>query len=202
MDILILGGFLGSGKTSIIRLLIRGLVNAGKTCAIIENEIGEVGIDDALIDEAGLSVTPLFGGCVCCQISGSLLAAIDQIKEEIAPDWVIIEMTGLAMMDSIKDLFDKYSQPDITTHTVSLVDMSRWKYLLTALSIVFDRQIAGADIVLLNKTDIMPPTDEVLQIIADKAPGALIRSLDDADKQPDQLWQLLMQCIAEHDERR
>lgn len=198
MHILIMGGFLGSGKTSIIKLLIRGLVNAGQTCAIIENEIGEVGIDDAIISEAGLSITPLFGGCVCCQVSGNLFAAIERIHDEIAPDWVIIEMTGLAMMDNIRDLFIRYNKLNVDVHTVSLVDMSRWKHLLTALAIIFDRQIAGADILFLNKTDVQEPTEAVYATLREKAPEAVILNLTPEIKEPDMLWQKFNSCLSQH----
>lgn len=195
MDILIVGGFLGSGKTSLIRLLVRGLVNGGRTCAIVENEIGEIGIDAALIQETGLEVTPLFGGCVCCQISGDLLTAINRIQDEIAPDWVIVEMTGLALMDRIQDVFGKYGRADIKIHTVSVVDLSRWRHLIGALSVVFEHQIAGADVILLNKTDVVAPTDETYALLREKASDAIILQLDATLKEPDALWAALMRCI-------
>ncbi len=195
MDILIVGGFLGSGKTSLISLLVRGLVNTGKTCAIVENEIGEVGIDDALIRETGLAVTPLFGGCVCCQISGDLLTAIHRIQDELAPDWVVVEMTGLALLDSIRDLFQQYGRHDIRVHTLSVVDMSRWQYLVGILSTVFNHQISGADVILINKTDVAEPNDETYSMIREQAPNAIISKLDEAIKQPDALWAELMRCI-------
>jgi G3E family GTPase len=199
MEILIMGGFLGSGKTTIIKQLIRGLVNDGKTCAVVENEIGDVGIDDILIGEAGMEVTPLFGGCVCCQITGDLMAAVRRIENEIAPDWVVVEMTGLALMDSIRDAFKEYGRPSLKIHTASVVDMSRWKHLMGALAIVFDGQVEGADVVFLNKTDIAPPTSETYEIIGRKAPGAVICRLDAAKKEPDELWAELLRCIGEYE---
>ncbi|MDR1204291.1 MAG: cobalamin biosynthesis protein P47K [Peptococcaceae bacterium] len=199
MDILIMGGFLGSGKTTIIKQLIRGLVNDGKTCAVIENEIGDVGIDDVLIGEAGLTVTPLFGGCVCCQITGDLMTAVHRIQDEISPDWVVVEMTGLALMDSIRDTFEEYGGPGFKIHTVSVVDMSRWIHLMGALAVVFDNQVEGADVVFLNKTDVAAPVPETYEIIGQKAPGAVISCLDAAKKEPGPLWAELLRCIGEHE---
>lgn len=161
MDILILGGFLGSGKTTVIGKILRGLVKDGKTAALIENEIGEVGIDDVFFEGSGMSVTPLFGGCVCCQISGSLLEAAQKIQDEIGPDWLIVEMTGLALMNNIRTLFNKYGRGGVTVHTVSVLDVSRWDILNRAMPQLVRNQLEDADVVIMNKTDLLPVTDEI-----------------------------------------
>lgn len=191
MDILIVGGFLGSGKTSLIMPLLKGMTAQGLTCAVVENEIGEVGIDDALIEETGLQVTPLFGGCVCCQISGNLISAIHKIQDDISPDWVVVEMTGLALMDGIRDVFVQYGRAGIVVHTVSVVDLSRWVHLRGALAIVFDRQVAGADLVLLNKTDVREADAGIVEEILTLAPGAKVLSLSADTKTEAKLWPLL-----------
>jgi len=196
MKIIIFGGFLGSGKTTVIGRLIKGLADAGRTCAIIENEIGEVGIDDALLREAKVEVTPLFGGCVCCQISGSLIEAVGRIQDQIAPDYIIVEMTGLALMDGIQELFEKYGRPGVEVRTVCVVDMSRWKYLVTALAHIFDHQVVGADVVLLNKVDVEAPTDRTFETLREKAPQAKVVVLDEALKDPGALWAKLAECAA------
>ena len=168
MNVLIIGGFLGSGKTTVVRSLIRQMVARGSKCAIIENEIGEVGIDDALVGEAGLEVTQLFGGCVCCTISGNLVAAVKRIEDEVDPDWVIVEMTGLALMADMKKLFGYYPGEGLGVFTVSVVDVSRWKILTGPLVQVFDAQVEGADVVLLNKVDVAAPGREVYDGIRER----------------------------------
>jgi len=153
MNILLIGGFLGSGKTTIINKLIHDLAAFGLITAIIENEIGNVGIDDIVLGETGIKVTPLFGGCVCCEISGDLIQAVDMIASEINPNWIIIEMTGFAFMDSIREVFRKYASPDYLIHTLSVVDVSRWAVFMLTMRPVIERQLADADVVIVNKID-------------------------------------------------
>ena len=101
MRVIILGGFLGSGKTSVLLQLARYLVDNEKNSfsevkvAIIENEIGDVGIDDKVIVNQGFSVTNLFAGCACCSLSGELVYNIKTIQKELNPEWLIIEATGI-----------------------------------------------------------------------------------------------------------
>ena len=101
MKMLLLGGFLGSGKTAVLNRVIRAVSQMGGTSAVIENEIGQIGVDDALVRETGIRVTPLFGGCVCCEISGDLVRAVGQIADEVNPDWLVVEMTGLALLTDV-----------------------------------------------------------------------------------------------------
>ena len=200
MRVLVMAGFLGSGKTTIVRTLIQGLIDEGKTCAIIENEIGEVGIDDALVGEAGLEVTPLFGGCVCCTISGSLIFAVERIEKEIAPDWVIVEMTGLALLKDIKRLFSNYyPNPDVSVHTLSVVDASRWHLLIGPLNLVFSGQVKGAEVSLLNKLDVNPATEEMYTSIAERSNAIVIEKTPELENGV-ALWAALEEAFARADE--
>jgi G3E family GTPase len=171
MRILVFGGFLGSGKTTIINRLIHAFDARGEKAAVIENEIGDIGIDDTLVSGTGVTVTPLFGGCVCCEISGNLLAAVKQIEQEVAPDWLVVEMTGLALMTSIKDVFEKYGGGAVVK-AVSVVDMARFDTIHRALRPVLNRQVRGADVVVINKTDVHPATEEAINILDEISSGA------------------------------
>ena len=97
MRIIILGGFLGSGKTSVLLQLARYLVDKEKESsaefkvAIIENEVGDVGIDDKVLVSEGFSVSNLFAGCACCTLSGELVYSIRNIGKELNPEWLIID---------------------------------------------------------------------------------------------------------------
>lgn len=172
MKIIIVGGFLGSGKTTVINKLIRGIVEDGQFVAIIENEIGSTAIDNIVLEQADVQVTPLFGGCVCCQITGHLVSALEQIQRDVNPDWIITEMTGLALMNDIRTTIYKYGNLGAEIHTISIVDMSRFDILVRAMRNVIEHQIEGADIVLANKTDISPLTEEARKTINEFSRGA------------------------------
>ncbi|HWQ62386.1 MAG TPA: GTP-binding protein [Negativicutes bacterium] len=155
MRILLFGGFLGSGKTSIILQLARQITVGGEdTVAIIENEIGEQGIDDKLLSAGGFTVKPLFGGCVCCQITGDLLIAVEEIARAITPGWLIIEMTGLAVPGNVAKLIRQYNATGAKCKTITVVDASRWAELKEVLAPLVDSQVKDSDLVIVNKADL------------------------------------------------
>ena len=188
MNILLCGCFLGAGKTTLINKLLRGMTARGLTVAVVENEAGQEGIDTALVEAGGIRVTPLFGGCVCCQISGEMLTAVQRIEDELAPDWVVVEMSGLALMDGIRDTFRRYGRPSLVLHTLAVADMARWPKLLRAMEPVIRRQLAGAGVVAVNKVDLAPPGAGELAQVAELAPGAVLVPLSAAGAEPVQVW--------------
>ena len=200
MRILIVGGFLGSGKTTLIKKLLHGIIDSGKTVAIIENEIGEVGIDDMLLRETNIRVTPLFGGCVCCQIQGDLIEATNRIKNDISPDWLIIELTGVAFISNIVDAFSKYGDKSTPVSTIAIADASRWNVMVKSMRPIIQGQLKGTHMVLVNKIELSQPsagmieemramsgTDKIVQLSADIASGdelleLIARNLERGDR--------------------
>ena len=155
MRILLFGGFLGSGKTTTILQVAKYLTDTHRqTVAIIENEIGAAGVDDKLFADRGLQVKRLFGGCVCCQIGTDLIRAMDEIYTAVKPDWLIIEMTGLAYPSKTAGLIRKYSKVHSDFKTVTLVDRGRWAELMAVLQPLVIGQVAGSDLIVLNKDDL------------------------------------------------
>ena len=147
MRILLFGGFLGSGKTTTILQVAKHITEKlQETVALIENEIGEAGIDDKLLSDSGLQVKPLFGGCVCCQISSDLISAIGEIHDTINPDWLVIEMTGLAVPGKIAKLINEYCTYYTSFKTVTLVDMGRWVELKEVLGPLVTGQVEQTDL--------------------------------------------------------
>ena len=99
-----LAGFLGSGKTTLLIRLGTALGRAGRRVAIIVNEVGEVGVDGAVIESNGLRSVELTEGCICCSLSGSLQNTLRQVSTEFEPDVIMIEPTGLALPNKIKQI--------------------------------------------------------------------------------------------------
>ena len=155
MKILLVGGFLGSGKTSFILQLAHYMVEKMgiANIAVLENEIGELSIDDKLIKGSGFEVRSLFAGCVCCSMAGELPVTIHAIEEEIHPEWLLMEATGLAFPDSIRDNIE--FSLGITCRICCLADAKRWDRIIQAMNELVSDQIASADIVLINKIDLV-----------------------------------------------
>ena len=103
MKVMLVGGFLGSGKTTFIRSLADFLVRQERQrVVILENEVGEIGIDDQYLAMEGFQVREITAGCICCTLTGELTLAVNELAEQWHPDWLVIEATGLARPDRIR----------------------------------------------------------------------------------------------------
>ena len=153
MNVLCIAGFLGSGKTTVLLEVARAMTEAGWRLAVIENEIGEVGVDDGYVREQGLPVQELFGGCICCTLQSGLAETLRTVESRYSPDWVLIEPTGLAApADLLGVVVDNC--PDIgVIRVLTLVDAARWPMLLEVVEPLVTAQLEAADIVAVNKVD-------------------------------------------------
>ncbi len=195
MELFILGGFLGSGKTTLLNKMLRGLAANGHTVAVIENEIGDTGIDQALINDSAMTVTPLFGGCVCCQITGDLMSSILQISEEIKPDYLLIEMTGLAYIDRIRKILDTSSKFTFKFNIISVVDGPRWDRLFRTMAQLLTGQISGANLVVVNKVDPENPPENVINQVAKIAQHDNIRVINVEKESAEEIYNTLKEVL-------
>ncbi len=151
--LIILTGFLGSGKTSFLQHFIDYQTQRSRFVAVIQNELGEIGLDGKLLD---YTVTEIDEGCVCCTLSGSLKRTVHEILEEYSPDVIILETSGLAnpfnLQDEVKEMEDIARFDCVLT----VVDAENIEASLREQSIAVE-QIRGADIVMINKKDLVPP---------------------------------------------
>jgi len=147
----VLAGFLGAGKTSFLQHFIEYQTQRSRFVAVIQNEIGEVGLDGKLLD---YTVTEIDEGCVCCSLAGNLRRAVNDILSSFQPDFVLLETTGAAnplnLLDEIGELEDLIRYDC----TVTVVDALNLDSSLSRFAIATD-QIRAADVLLLNKCDLV-----------------------------------------------
>lgn len=159
MRLVQVAGWLGSGKTTLIISLGRSLSEKGTKVAILVNEIGAIPVDGRVVQEYGLTVKDIGGGCICCQVVGSMMKTLKLLHDGPKPDIVIIEPTGVAVPNSIRDAVASWAkQMDITVGpTVVLFDTTREEKLLTydSLKRLVTTQLKDADIIALSKVDMV-----------------------------------------------
>lgn len=150
--IILFSGFVGSGKTSLLLEFAEYLnhQNSEVKLAIVENEIGDVGIDDQMIQARGYDVRGLFAGCICCTMVTDLIDCIGDLMSKNL-DWIIIEATGLAQPKNIAEKIEKHHH--IRPLIVVVVDPVRWEKLIQVVTPLLTGQISEAGIILINKTD-------------------------------------------------
>jgi G3E family GTPase len=171
-----LAGFLGSGKTTLLVKIGTELSKAGKKVAIIVNEVGEVGVDGAVIDSFGLKSVEITEGCICCSLSGSLQNTLRMVTREYQPDIIIIEPTGIAFATKINQIVRTAMVGEERMYTVCLIDAFRAIKLFNETRLFLSRQVAGADIVAVNKVDLVDDVvkEKVADIIREISPNSRI----------------------------
>ena len=153
MKLLIIAGFLGSGKTTVLLEVAKRLAAASQRIAIIENEMGEVGVDGDYLTLEGLHVQELLGGCICCTLSAGLLGTLEKVERFFQPDLVILEATGSARPADITQNLRDYRANVGAIEVLTLVDASRYEMLMEVMTPLVTAQIEAADIVAVNKID-------------------------------------------------
>lgn len=180
-----MAGFLGSGKTSLLLEVARRLVAEGRTVAVIENEIGEVGIDGRLIAEQGLLVRELFGGCICCTLSTGVVEALNALQRTHGPDYVLLEPTGIAQPGDLVTTVEKYAAAVDGALVLTVIDAERYGLLCEVVGPLLEGQIAQAGVVAVNKRDAVPPAelDRVVASVRALGPAASVLTVSALDRE-------------------
>ncbi len=157
MDLIVIAGFLGSGKTSILLQLARPLAAAGRRIAVIENEIGKVGIDDQLLTAEGLRVKELYSGCICCSLRIDLVQTLLELERTWNPDLVLVEPSGVAGPDQVLDALVGYGGNIENRQMLVVLDATRAALLQSGTLPPVARGVHAADLLLVNKSDAVTP---------------------------------------------
>ncbi|MDD6328641.1 MAG: GTP-binding protein [Lachnospiraceae bacterium] len=149
----IMSGFLGAGKTTLIKKLIEEAFS-GEKLVLIENEFGEIGIDGGFLKDAGVQITEMNQGCICCSLVGDFGTALKQVIDQYAPDRVIIEPSGVGKLsDVIKAVTDVGEDADVVINsTTTVVDVAKCKMYMKNFGEFFNNQVESAGTIVLSRT--------------------------------------------------
>ena len=172
----IFSGFLGAGKTTLIKKLIKEAY-AGEKLVLIENEFGEIGIDGGFLQDAGIKITEMNSGCICCSLVGDFGKALEKVLADYAPDRILIEPSGVGKLSdviaAVQGLHDEHIKLNSFT---TVVDAKKCKMYAKNFGEFFNNQIAYAGAIVLSHTDALPTEklEAVLALIREQNPAAAI----------------------------
>ena len=152
----IYSGFLGAGKTTLIKKMIKEAY-AGQQLVLIENEFGEIGIDGGFLQDAGINITEMNSGCICCSLVGDFGKALEQVIDQYHPDRILIEPSGVGKLSDVIGAVNKVTNEEVTLgYTVAVVDAGKVKVYSKNFGEFYNNQIETASTIILSRTDAIP----------------------------------------------
>lgn len=174
----IISGFLGAGKTTFIKKLLNEALQ-GEKIVLIENEFGEIGIDGGFLKEAGIQVSEMNSGCICCSLVGDFGKALEQVWEEYHPDRILIEPSGVGklsdVMAAVEDV-TRRTESLVLNSTVTVADASKVKIYAKNFGEFYNNQVEHAGTVMLSRTQKLEPEKlaTVVELLKEKNPHAAL----------------------------
>ena len=149
----IFSGFLGAGKTTLIKKLIKESF-AGQKVVLIENEFGEIGIDGGFLKESGIQINELNAGCICCSLVGDFRTALQQVVEQYHPDRIVIEPSGVGKLSDVTRAVEGVAEHlDVQLNSfVTVADVNKVKMYMKNFGEFYDDQISHASCIILSRT--------------------------------------------------
>ena len=149
----IISGFLGAGKTTLIKKLLQEALN-GQKVVLIENEFGEIGIDGGFLKDAGIQITEMNSGCICCSLVGDFGAALKKVVEQYHPDRIIIEPSGVGKLsDVIAAVMNVAGDIDLNLNSfVTVADATKCKMYMKNFGEFYNNQVESANTIILSRT--------------------------------------------------
>ena len=172
----VFSGFLGAGKTTLIKKLIAEAY-AGEKLVLIENEFGEIGVDGGFMKDAGIEVTEMNSGCICCSLTGDFRAALHEVCERYAPDRILIEPSGVGKLSDIVTAVEQASDGELTINALcTVVDAGKCKMYMRNFGEFFNNQVESAGCIILSRTAGIKEEKlaECVALLREKHPGAVI----------------------------
>ena len=152
----IYSGFLGAGKTTLIKKMISEAYK-GQKLVLIENEFGEIGIDGGFLQDAGINITEMNSGCICCSLVGDFGKALKQVIEQYNPDRILIEPSGVGKLSDVIGAVNKVTNENVTLgYTVAVADAGKVKVYMKNFGEFYNNQIETASTIVLSRTDSIP----------------------------------------------
>ncbi len=172
----IFSGFLGAGKTTLIKKLIQEAYQ-GEKLVLIENEFGEIGIDGAFMQDAGIQVNEMNSGCICCSLVGDFGRALKKVLAEYAPDRILIEPSGVGKLSDVIGAVERIDSHDIQLNSfTTVVDAKKAKVYMKNFGEFFNNQVESANAIILSRTQDVTEAKlaEVLALLREHNPNAVI----------------------------
>ena len=174
----IFSGFLGAGKTTLIKKLLDGGFENEKI-VLIENEFGEIGIDGAFLEDAGVNITEMNSGCICCSLVGDFTKALDKVLKEFSPDRILIEPSGVGKLSDVISAIENTGNENIALNSATtVVDAKKCKMYMKNFGEFFNNQVESAKCIILSHTDSLSEEKlhECIHLLKEKNKEAVIVS--------------------------
>ena len=190
----IISGFLGAGKTTFIKQLLKEAIS-GEKVVLIENEFGQIGIDGGFLKDAGIEIREMNSGCICCSLVGDFGKSLSEVLTKYKPDRIIIEPSGVGKLsDVMKAVIDVSADMDVALNSaVTIVDAAKCKMYMKNFGEFFNNQIENAGTVVLSRTDITDTAkiQKDVEMIREKNPKAAIVTTPLAELGGSQLLEII-----------
>ena len=177
----VFSGFLGAGKTTLIKKLIKESF-AGKKVVLIENEFGEIGIDGSFLKESGIQINELNDGCICCSLVGDFRSALKKVVEQYNPDVILIEPSGVGKLSDVTRAVEGVAEdlPITLRSFVTVADAKKVRMYMKNFGEFYDDQVSHASCILLSRTKGMDEAklSAAVALLREKNPNAVIVTTD------------------------
>lgn len=173
----IISGFLGAGKTTLIKKLIQE-VFAGQQIVLIENEFGEIGIDGGFLKDAGINITEMNSGCICCSLVGDFGKALKEVTQKFSPDRIIIEPSGVGKLSDVRAAVENAAEEAglVLNALTTVADAAKIKMYMKNFGEFYNNQIESAATIILSRTQKLSEEKQMkaAELIREKNPNAVI----------------------------